>query len=200
MTAAIYFTPDFPHATLQGYEQGCTGQICEGRERFGWSCADTQRKYVGDYQWRKWLLADMTPVQIMAELEAEKVAARERVAAERVRVKASKPARARAHSHTGPRDEPHGTAQRYRQGCYTDCPNTEYTCSQASAQYAKDRRRARGLKPRVYVTQPIVHGTASGAKKGCVSIEDCPAEISCVEARRKQQSEWRKSTKEARAT
>jgi hypothetical protein len=90
MTAQIAFTPDFPHATLQGYEQGCVGIICDGKQEFGWSCADTQRLYVGDYQWRKWLLAGMTPVQIMALLEAEKVAARARVIAERVRVKAVK--------------------------------------------------------------------------------------------------------------
>jgi hypothetical protein len=140
MTAQIHFTPDFPHATLQGYEQGCTGQICEGREQFGWSCADTQRKYVGDYQWRKWLLAGMTPVQIMAELEAEKVAARERVSAERARVKAVK--------------------------------------------RKVDRRLGPRTTPKPYTSgKPITHGTLAGYKRGCTTDHDCPAEVSCRQAK-----------------
>ena len=199
MTAAITFTPNFPHATIQGYNLGCVGTICEGRDKFGWTCADANRRYVGDYQWRKWITDGLTPAQIIDRLQVEQVAARERIAAERVRVKAVQRKPARTHSHTGPREEKHGTPQRYRQGCYSDCPNTEYTCSQASAQHAKDRRRARGLKPRVYVTLPIVHGTPQGANKGCVSIEDCPADLSCIEARRKHQTEYRNAVKEARA-
>jgi hypothetical protein len=153
MTAAIAFIPNFPHATIEGYALGCVGNICPGKHQYGWSCADARTRYNGDYQWRMWVLAGMTPLELMQQLAGEredaKIRARSAAIAERAKARkqaARDKARAEALAHperasksrsNNPLGRPrmpseHGTPRSWYQGCRTDaeCPATP-TCRQA---------------------------------------------------------------------
>jgi hypothetical protein len=177
MTAAIAFIPNFPHATIEGHELGCVGNICPGKHQYGWSCADARTRYNGDYQWRMWVLAGMTPADIVDAQIAEVMVAREQRAAVRAAVKAAKRKQDRR---LGPRTPApigrpakpftHGTIQGYRSGCRTDadCPNT-VTCRQFKNEYNRLSRER--LKQDLAGRK---HGTVGTYGLGCSTETMCP--------------------------
>jgi hypothetical protein len=176
MTAAIHFA-NIPHSTIEGYAAGCKGRICPGKELFGWSCAESQQRFNGDYQWRRWVLAGMGPVEIAAELNAAAIAAREQRIAARAKTKAVKRKQDRR---LGPRTPApigrpakpfkHGTIAGYRAGCRTDadCPNT-VTCRQFKNEYNRLSRER--LKQDLAGRK---HGTVGTYGLGCTNETMCP--------------------------
>jgi hypothetical protein len=152
MTAAVHFA-NIPHGTIEGYAAGCKGNICPGRQQFGWSCAETQMWFNGRAEWRAWINAGMTPLELMQQLAGEredaKIRARSAAIAERAKARkqaARDKARAEALAHperagksrsNNPLGRPrmpseHGTPRSWYQGCRTDaeCPASP-TCRQA---------------------------------------------------------------------
>jgi hypothetical protein len=172
----IHFIPDFPHATIEGYALGCTGIICPGKQQYGWSCADARTRFNGDYQWRMWVLAGLTPAQIAAELNADAIAAREQRVAARIKAKAVKRKQDRRLGPRTPRpigrpaNVVHGTLTGYRAGCRTDddCPN-QVSCRQYKNEYNRLSREK--LKQDLGSRK---HGTVGTYGLGCTSEHACP--------------------------
>ncbi|ARC56021.1 hypothetical protein AS850_02900 [Frondihabitans sp. 762G35] len=55
MSGRDFEADDFPHGTLEGYARGCRGTHCEAT---GMTCSETQRRYQGDWQFRRALDAE----------------------------------------------------------------------------------------------------------------------------------------------
>lgn len=69
MTAAL-FDPEFPHGTIQGFNDGCRGGQCPAVME----CRTVHMRYSGDYSFRKRIDAGMSVSEIV-EIEAAAVAA-----------------------------------------------------------------------------------------------------------------------------
>jgi hypothetical protein len=77
----------FPHATREGFERGCRGVICPGREVAGFTCAEAWVRFQGDWAFRRRVLAGWSPEEIGALDAAEAEAARMREAESRKRAR-----------------------------------------------------------------------------------------------------------------
>lgn len=168
MSSMDLFEDGFPHSTPAGYEAGCRGSHCPGKDEHGFSCSEAHVRYAGDYSYRKLVEAGVGPAEIAKQDAvqapvAAKVSLPERVAAQRKpKLVASKPAaavepRARLAEPRGvsapraPREAPpvkHGTPSGYQRGCRDGlaCPKPEgVSCLDAYRAYQRDyaaRRRA----------------------------------------------------------
>ena len=132
MSAADLLEDGYPHSTVQGYQDGCRGRSCPGKQANGISCAGVFVRYQGDFRWRRRLDAGETPAQIIAAEAAEAAA---------VVVKPPKPKKkGRPAGERKARGKTHGTPWRYQQGCHTDdCPATP-TCGEVGRAYFRERR------------------------------------------------------------
>jgi hypothetical protein len=61
----VLLAPDFPHATPEGYRQGCRGAVCSGRELYGFTCAQAHIRAAGDYRYSRWVEAGLTPADVV---------------------------------------------------------------------------------------------------------------------------------------
>lgn len=61
------------HGTKRGYEEGCRGSHCPGKERLGMSCSQASIRYAGDMGYRRRVDGGMTAEEIWAEDQADRV-------------------------------------------------------------------------------------------------------------------------------
>lgn len=66
MSGADLLEDGFPHGTREGYERGCRGAACPGREEFGLTCEQARTRYAGDFGYRRLVDAGKSPVEIVA--------------------------------------------------------------------------------------------------------------------------------------
>lgn len=155
MSADILSTPGFPHGTPDGFRAGCRGSHCPAVV----ACRVVHRRYQGDFRFRRlfdagFSLERIAEVEEAEQVEAEVAARAARIAARAVKrvrqVKPSKPYVApdlpgftqlppvkRGGGRT-PGVWPHGTYQKWRQGCKTveGCENPPgSTCLEAKRAY-----------------------------------------------------------------
>jgi hypothetical protein len=66
---------EFPHATPAGYQMGCRGNICSGRDVHGFSCSDAVTMYRGNFGFRRLVQAGASVEELAAFVAEERRAA-----------------------------------------------------------------------------------------------------------------------------
>lgn len=171
MSSMDLFEDGFPHSTPAGYEAGCRGSHCPGKDEHGFSCSEAHVRYAGDYGYRRRVDAGEGPAEIAqgdAEERAKPVALKQKLVersaalderdAEGQRLVAAAVAvaeseRAERQRLVEPREKPpikHGTPSGYQRGCrdgltFPKGEDGKTSCLEAYRAYQRDyaaRRRA----------------------------------------------------------
>jgi hypothetical protein len=161
----------FPHSTREGYEKGCRSRAgCPGRLENGFSCAEANIRFNGDFEYRRLVQAGKTPAEISALAPAHQP-------------KPAAPAKTTntATIHTPPPPVREPIAQ---------TPTPEPAA-------VNETKPNRGPLPLDHPDFP--HGTVYGARRGCKDPGTCPGKpgsgISCVDARNAYNREYYKTHK-----
>jgi len=204
VSALALLEDGFPHGTRDGYDAGCRGRICSGRDLFGRSCSEAAIAYRGDWTYQKRVDAGMSAAEIhaleLAEAEEAKAARRaerkrEAEAARAGAVSAAprlsavptgsgKPAKAKGGRKASTREKPWTAAEKARVALLNASGWNDSRIARELGRPVSSTRAIRiglGLERIAAsggVHVPITHGTPSGYARGCKGSE-CPATPSC---------------------
>lgn len=208
MSLADLIEDTFPHSTIEGYQKGCRGRRCDGRDVHGFSCAEAMVWFRGEFGFRRLVKAG-APVGVLAEFVAGQRAAA--VESDREEAKA---ARRAARGPREPKQRPVKRPARPRRSTNaertTARPFTEAELLRLrelnglewnDSQIAQELGRAassvsskrRDMKLPRRSTQgdssaPFPHGRLAGYQRGC-NGGGCPSTPSCGDVGR---AYWRK--------